>query len=875
MRLSTGERLGHYEIVAPLGAGGMGEVYRVRDSTLRREVAVKILASHLCDADGLRRFQREAEALAALNHPNIAQIHGLHTFGDVRALVMELVEGPTLADRLAAAPLPQGEAVSIARQIADALEAAHERGIVHRDLKPANVKVRDDGTVKVLDFGLAKVSDELGTSAVGDSPTITNFATRAGVLLGTAAYMSPEQARGKTVDKRTDLWSFGCVLYEMLTGRVAFGGDTTADTLSAILSRDPDWTLVPRDTSPSVVRLLRRCLERDVRRRLRDAGDAKLELLDDAVVTEPAQPFSVRVHPWLLGAAALAGALLTLGVMRWRPAVPEISYDQRLVNATVTRLTDFQGSEFDAAVSADGRFVAFRSDRDGPLDVFVTQVGSGRFTNLTQGREDVSGAVRMVGFSPDGSEVWLGGLAPDRRLRTMPLFGGPVRTFLPGIVVNVAWAPGDARLAYHLADPGDPIFIADRSGADPRQIFAHPQQGGHNHYLAWSPDGTSIYFVSGIWATNEMDLWRISTSGGTAERLTHHNNNVTYPTVVDARTLLYLAPADDGSGPWLWALDTETRRTRRLNFGLEKYTSVTSSQNGERLAATVSNPTATVWRVPILGRVAEERDASPVTLPSLYARAPRRGAAESLFYLSPRGGGDGLWKFDGKEEREVWRAANGPLLDGPSISPDGRRAAILPRRKGQRRLHVISADGSEVESLAATLDVYGSASWSPDGQWIAIGGTDSNGPGLFKIPVNGGPPVRLTKGAALNPAWSPDGYAIVYAGAVTAQWAPLLAVQPDGAPIELPTELPKIFVRTEGERVRFLPAGRQLVYTIGSSGAQDFQLFDLATRRSRLLTRLASAGNVDSFDISSDGREILFDRVRPNSDVVVIDVPRQ
>src|SRR5207249_4389829 len=335
-------------VVAPLGAGGMGEVYRASDSRLGREVALKVLPAAMAnDAERMARFQREAQMLASLNHANIASIYGLEDSGGVRALVMELVEGPTLAERIAtrargdsagaglapparaqqAAPLPLDEALGIAKQIVEALEAAHERGIVHRDLKPANIKVTEGGPVKVLDFGLAKAfhpQDSAANLNQTDSPTLTIAATQAGVILGTAAYMSPEQTRGKPVDKRTDIWSFGCVLYEALTGRQAFAVETVSDTIAAILGRDPDWQALPAETPANIYVLLRRCLQKDFTRRLRDIGDARIEIeeaLDPsraipvigAVLAEPRAPRRRRATAWSL--AALAA--LSSGALVW------------------------------------------------------------------------------------------------------------------------------------------------------------------------------------------------------------------------------------------------------------------------------------------------------------------------------------------------------------------------------------------------------------------------------------------------------------------------------------------------------------------------------------------------------------------------------
>ena len=278
MALSSGTRIGPYEILTPLGAGGMGEVYRALDDRLGRQVAIKILPpAFRADPDRLVRFQREARALASLNHPNIAGIYGIEEHAGVSALILELVEGETLAAMLRGRALPSATALDFARQICDALEAAHERGVVHRDLKPPNVLVTPSGTVKVLDFGLAKAALDEGVDP-SLSPTTSVGATRAGVLLGTAAYMSPEQARGLAVDRRADVWSFGCVLYEMLTGRPAFAGDTVSDVMVAVLEREPDWAALPRGTPPPAVRLLRRCLEKQTKRRLHHIADVRLDI---------------------------------------------------------------------------------------------------------------------------------------------------------------------------------------------------------------------------------------------------------------------------------------------------------------------------------------------------------------------------------------------------------------------------------------------------------------------------------------------------------------------------------------------------------------------------------------------------------------------
>jgi eukaryotic-like serine/threonine-protein kinase len=317
--LNPGTRLGPYEVVTPLGAGGMGEVYRARDTRLGRDVALKVLPeAYTRDPQRMARFEREAKVLASLNHPNIASIYGLEESGTSRALVMELVEGPTLADRIKRGPIPLEDALAMAKQVAEALEYAHERGIIHRDLKPANVKVTPEGQVKVLDFGLAKALEgETSEKQVQNSPTLSAAATQEGVLLGTAAYMSPEQARGKRADRRADIWAFGCVLYEMLTGKPALVGETISDTLAAVIRAEPDWASLRADTPPAIRTLLHRCLQKDPRQRLQAIGEARIaieETLAGVTETELMQP--TGPSRWLRArASALVGLGLLVGVI--------------------------------------------------------------------------------------------------------------------------------------------------------------------------------------------------------------------------------------------------------------------------------------------------------------------------------------------------------------------------------------------------------------------------------------------------------------------------------------------------------------------------------------------------------------------------------
>ncbi len=391
-------------------------MYKARDTRLDRDVAIKILPEAFAlDADRVARFQQEAKTLAALNHPNIAQIFGLEQAGDVHALAMELIAGEDLSRRITRGPIPISEALPIAKQIAEALEAAHEQGIIHRDLKPPNIKVREDGTVKVLDFGLAKGIKGVGGAGTEDltqSPTITTPAmTQAGMILGTAAYMSPEQARGQAVDKRTDIWAFGCVLYEMLTGHAVFERQTVGDLLAAIIEREPDWSVLPASTPATVRRLLQRCLDKDPRQRLRDIGDARVELhetvrvpTESTAVVSPGRGATSR-RVWGAGAVVIVAAGL-LGLWLF-PRTAVTPWQNPLSNAQFTRYTDFEGSELDAAISPDGQFIVFLSNRSGPYEAWLSQVGSGEFVNVTKGQIPalLNDEVRNVGFSSDG-RMW-------------------------------------------------------------------------------------------------------------------------------------------------------------------------------------------------------------------------------------------------------------------------------------------------------------------------------------------------------------------------------------------------------------------------------------------------------------------------------------
>ncbi len=510
------------------------------------------------------------------------------------------------------------------------------------------------------------------------------------------------------------------------------------------------------------------------------------------------------------------------------------------------------------------------------FDAYVGPIASGQFVNLTGGRHPqlFNQDVRNVGFSAEGAHAWIrvADITSPASVSLVPITGGPSRPFL-GTAVMAVWSPDGSTLAYHETTPGDPIYVAGGGGERPRRLFTG-EPGVHSHHLSWSPDGRFLYFSHGL-PPDGMDIWRIPMSGGPAEQVTHHDSRVAYPVPLDDRTLLYTATADDGTGPWLYAMDLKDRVPRRLSTGVEHYLSIAASADipgqPRRLVATVSNPTVELWSVPITPRVVDEQGAARLDLPTARAAAPRFAADTSLVYLATRGGADGIWRRSAGTALEVWKPAQGPVVGAAAISPDGVRMCFPVRHQARSTLRCSAADGTAPQTIAESLDVRGAASWSPDGKWITIGAMEGTGLRIFKIPVDGGSPVRLVDSVSFNPVWSPDGRFILYSGTSRARSAPLRAVTADGRPFPIPP----LMVDRVGDSYRFLPGGRQVVVKLGGFRRQDFWLVDLATGQSRRLTRLRPGDSLHRFDVSTDGKRVVFERVRENSDVVLIELARR
>jgi Tol biopolymer transport system component/predicted Ser/Thr protein kinase len=856
----------HYCLEEKLGEGGMGVVYRGIDTKLGRAVAIKFLHEDLVDAAARKRFQREAQLASSLNHPHILTVHDIGEFEGRQYLVTELVDGGTLKDWANQEKRSPLEIVELITGIADAIAAAHDAGLLHRDIKPGNILISKSGYAKLADFGLARWTE------AGRARHSEETRTHTGMIMGTPSYMSPEQASGQTLDARSDIFSFGVVLYELVAGRRPFVGNTGLEILHKITTEQAP----PLDASIAdpLRQVIEKTLEKDRGKRYQSMREVTRDLRklwrtqDTDTLENPAAGAarktvsSTKWWPWALTAAVVAGFVV------WEQFRPVPLPGNPLANATFSRITDFGGVERSPAISPDGKFIAFVSDHDGSFDVWLSQSANGNPQNLTKGKAgDVQGPLRDIGFSGDGSEVWIAGTQkPQRRMQLIPLIGGTPHNFLGADAAEVAWSQDNKYLVYHSWD-GDPLYVADANGSNVRLLLAAGPTDEHRHFPFWSQDGRWIYFVRGHKATGEMDLWRIPSAGGEPERITKLNTDMEFPTQINARTFFYIAPDANGAGPWLWSLDLETKASQRLSVGFEQYAAISATNDGRKLVASVVNSKVNLWSLPISSKTATESEVKAFPLPNGRALAPRF-AGGTLFFLSSKNGADGLWRYrDGRSE-EIWKGSEGALRSPAAISPDGRTIAIAFTSNGKRQWHLIAADGTQLRSLGVDVDARGTASWSPDGNWIVSGGSDAKGEGLFKIPINGGAPVRLRSGPALDPVWSPKGDLIVYGGANVFTNVPLEAVRPDGSK----AQLPPIIVRREGERMRFLPDGSGLVYMQNATTSQDFWLLDFATMKSSPLSHLQDSAIMRTFDVSTDGKQIVFDRAKEDSDIVLIDL---
>jgi Tol biopolymer transport system component len=572
--------------------------------------------------------------------------------------------------------------------------------------------------------------------------------------------------------------------------------------------------------------------------------------------------------------ALAAAAVLLLGALAWFAVEWGYFWHSPLANAKFTRLLDFAGTEQAAAISRDGKLMAFLSDRDGQTDAWVSEIGSGTYRNLTHGEvHDLANpSVRALSFSADSSlvSIWTrrpdGSQSGDVNILGAPIAGGLLQPYLRRIA-EFDWSRDGKRLVYHTTAPGDPLFVRESGMLDERadhRIYVAPT-GVHCHFPLWSPDDAFIYFVRGI-PPDHWDIWRIRASGAGLEQITNLNSRIVYPVMLDRRTLVYLATGADGTGPWMYAVDVERRLPRRISSGLESYTSLAASADGSRLVATIANPRTSIWRISLTDDRTIAPAASEPSTVLANGSAPHLGA-DFLLYVSQRGERQGIWSLRQGVRREIWSSAHARLAGGPVIAPDGRTIAFSVGDGGKTLLYTMGSDGSRLKVLGDSLELRGNPGWAPDGQSVVIAVVRDGEPRLTRIFLNGDSPLPLVSEYSIDPVWAPDGSFLVYSGADVGTTFPLRAAAADGRPYPLPS----VMLTRGARRVAFFRDSSALVILAGEVGHKNFWLLDLRTGTRHVLAELPADFVVRDFDISAAGSEIVLDRVQVNSDLALIE----
>jgi len=751
MSLAAGTRLGPYEIVEPIGKGGMGEVYRARDTKLDRDVAIKVLPDELsADEERVARFEREAKLLASLNHPNIASIYGFES----GALVLEMVEGPTLAERIEGGPVPLDEALPIAKQIAEALEAGHEAGVIHRDLKPANIKLKEDGTVKVLDYGLAKALEGDAPDGVdaelSQSPTLTRQGTQVGVILGTAAYMSPEQAKGKPVDKRTDIWAFGVVVFEMLTGRRAFGGDDVSETLASVIKSEPDWAALPGGTSESLRRVLRLCLTKNVTGRFRDIADAQLAIGAFDIRQEESPSSRGWRHPVVIAAAS--AVLFSIVTWAWTSRVSRSTQMPRPVVRSLIPIVEgaavAQSSLHVVALSPDGHRIVYRAQ--GQLYLRAMSDAVATPIRGTEGAQSPA-------FSPDGE--WIAFLAQGRLMKVATGGGEPVGLSDVERPFGIRWDADDTIV---VAERGTGILRVSADGGAPEALVSFPEMAELAHAPQILPGGRAVLFTlahGDDWAGTEIVVESLETKERTV--LIERGADARY---VDTGHLVYVREGTLLAAP----------------FDVDE---LALTGNAAPIIEGVAVSTVTS----MFGQFSVSDTGSLIYLPQMEVERDRRLAwvdrdgREETIAIEPGRYADLRLSPDGTrvalgEDQEIWvwdferetlaRLTFSPAVDmKPMWTPDGKRVAFGSARAGIPNMYWKSADGTgDVEPLNENPRAQFPQSFTPDGTRLVFwNNIEGSGGDLWLLSVEGGAePLLTTESNDQNAVLSLDGRYLAY-----------------------------------------------------------------------------------------------------------------
>ena len=865
MPLAPGTKIGGYEIVALVGAGGMGEVYRARDARLGRDVAIKVVSPAIAaDADGLMRFEREARMLASLNHPNIAAIYGVEDGHGQPALVLEFVDGETLADRIARGPLPVAEALGYARQIADALDAAHESGIVHRDLKPGNIKITEDGRVKVLDFGLAKaIAAAVAPDPVVDpahSPTVTVHGTKGGVILGTVAYMSPEQARGKAIDKRTDIWAFGCVLYEMLTGRRTFGGETTSDVIAAIIERQPDMAKLPAAVPPHVWRVIERCLEKDPKRRARDIADVALQLDGDTTVGAPPPSQGLRTGALVI-VALIVIALLGLAALRRRAptATPAPA-----VEFTFGAPANHTFSAAEPTISPDGRLLAFGAgDAQGVASLWVRPLDAGAPRRLA-GTEGVAGS---AAWSPDGRSLAF--LVGDS-LKRVGIDGGPATTIVSGVVSNLGafWGSDDTILMAP-ANRTSLSRVPAAGGALEAVTTLDPEQENSHRWPQVLPDGRHFLFTARSDRPENLGIKIGSFGSKEVSTLVRAPSSGVY---AEPGWLLFMTPdavlMAQRLDPRTWTLKGDPQPVAapvRYNGPSFKGT-FDVSRDGRVLTYAPAPRTQAVlaW----FDRAGKALGIAGPERPYRVVRLSLNGRTIATELADERYGTRDIWLIDAATN-VLTRLTTNPATDWrPVLSPDGGMIAFASDRAGVSTVYRTRTDAVGEETVLYRHPAGGAfpADWSRDGKFVLVETDDKAGrpSGLISVPVDGGPPRTLIENDPSNvqsARYSPEGDRIAFTSLATGTREVYVMTIADRRRLRVSTDGGAKPAWGRDSRELFFQNGRdqlmmaQLDRASGAVVAPPKLLLRPCTALDRIFSMTANEEN--SYDISPDGTRIL------------------
>jgi Tol biopolymer transport system component len=590
------------------------------------------------------------------------------------------------------------------------------------------------------------------------------------------------------------------------------------------------------------------------------------------VTPSPVPSGTARRWLWLSAAAAIS---MLAAALVWFAQRSEFLWRSPLAEARFVPL-DFSGTEQAAAISRDGRHVVFLASPEGQIDAWVHEVGTGDYRNVTHGqvRDVVNPLVRVLSFSPDASlvSIWTkeagGPNAGAAGIVAVPSAGdGSPREYLRP-AAEYSWSHDGTRLVYHTTAPGDPLFMRETvapPGTPDRRLYEAPA-GEHCHFPLWSPDDTYIYFARGV-PPDAWDIWRIRPSGAGLERITRHNTRLTYPVMLDAQTLLYLATDAEGSGPWMFAMDVERRRPHRVSFGVESYTSLGGSVDGRRLVATIGNAHSSVWQLQ-LGQ--DQRTAVPQqggpTLLSAIGAAPRLGS-DFLLYIASLGGRDAIWLRSHGTSRAIWSSARASVMGAPALAPDGRHLAFSVADNGKSRLYVMERDGTRLRLLSDSLILRGNPSWTPDGTSVVTAAVRDGEPRLMRFFLNGDPPLLLVSEYSLDAIWSPDGRFLIYSGADVGTNISLRAAGADGRPFPLPG----ILLPRGARRVAFLRDAQTLIVLGGEVGHKDFWVIDLASGARRMLAQMPEDFDVRDFDVTASGSQIVFERAQAHSQLVLIE----